>query len=102
MLGAGEGSQPNGLNESAGAPDDLKEIGGIGPVNEQWLHSMGIYHFWQVANWTVDECAWIAHHMPTANFGGRVYRENWVLQATQLARGEVTEAKEKYLRGEQI
>jgi predicted flap endonuclease-1-like 5' DNA nuclease len=100
VAAAGDGVQPAGLPvPQGGKPDDLKELTGIGPKNEKWLHAAGIYHFWQIATLTVPGVAWLAKNLP--NFGTRVYRENWVDQATKLARGEVTAGKAAYLRGDQ-
>lgn len=97
---AGDGVQPAGLPApQGGQPDDLKELTGIGPKNEKWLHAVGIYHFWQIATLTVPGVAWLAKNLP--NFGTRVYRENWVDQAAKLARGDMTKGKEAYLRGDQ-
>jgi predicted flap endonuclease-1-like 5' DNA nuclease len=95
VLAAGDGVRPLAYGT---VPDDLKEIGGIGPVNEQWLHKQGVFYFWQIASWTPAEAAWIAKNLP--KFGGRVYKENWMEQAVRLARGELTDAKAKYQRGE--
>ena len=67
-----------------GAPDDLKEISGIGPKLEQLLHSMGYYHFDQLAGWSDAEIAWVDEHLE--GFKGRVTRDNWVEQARVLAR----------------
>lgn len=97
---AGDGVQPPALSApQGGKPDNLKELTGIGPKNEKWLHSVGIYHFWQIATLTVPGVAWLAKNLPT--FGTRVYRENWVDQAVKLARGEMTAGKAAYLRGDQ-
>ncbi|MEZ5445775.1 MAG: hypothetical protein R3F45_08360 [Gammaproteobacteria bacterium] len=85
VLAAGEGCKPAGGELADGQrPDDLKAIGGIGPVNERWLHGNGIYFYAQIAGWSPEEMAWVARHLP--NFGKRVYRENWVRQAAELAR----------------
>lgn len=98
VLAAGAGLKPQGLSAAQGdGPDDLKEIGGIGPVNEKWLHQQGIFHFWQIAAFDVANLAWLSKGLP--NFGTRVYRENWVDQAARLARGEMTDAKQKYKDG---
>jgi predicted flap endonuclease-1-like 5' DNA nuclease len=84
VLAAGEGCKPAGGELADGQrPDDLKAIGGIGPVNERWLHGNGIYFYAQIAGWSPEEMAWVARHLP--NFGKRVYRENWVRQAVELA-----------------
>ena len=84
VLAAGEGRRPAALQLADGEqPDDLRGIDGIGPANERWLHSIGIYYFHQIAAWSPEEMAWIARHMP--RFGSRVYRENWVAQSERLA-----------------
>lgn len=87
VAAAGEGVKPEGLSAPQSvAADDLKAIGGIGPKNEAWLHAQGLFHFWQIATLDVAGVAWLSRNLPT--FGSRVYRENWVDQATRLARGE--------------
>jgi NADH-quinone oxidoreductase subunit E len=91
VAAAGEGVKPAGLSAPQGvAADDLKAIGGVGPKNEAWLHAQGLFHFWQIATLDVAGVAWLSRHLPT--FGSRVYRENWVDQATRLARGEGKDA----------
>jgi NADH-quinone oxidoreductase subunit E len=63
--------------DAAGA-DDLKQIKGIGPLNERKLNALGIYHFRQIAAWTQDEARWIGAFL---GFRGRVEREDWIGQA---------------------
>lgn len=58
--------------------DDLKQIKGIGPLNERKLNALGIYHFRQIAAWTQDEARWIGAFL---GFRGRVEREDWIGQA---------------------
>lgn len=77
--------------------DDLKMIAGIGPVNEAKLHALGIYHFAQIAEWSPGNVAWVESHL---HFPGRVGREQWIDQAKQLARGQMTDAAMRYRRGE--
>ena len=79
---AGTGMAPNLLSEAQGNPDDLKLISGIGPVNERELHELGIYHYWQMAEWGPEQVAWIAGRI---RFPNRITRENWVAQAAKLA-----------------
>ena len=67
-------------------PDDLLLIDGVGPKNKAWLNDQGIYYFYQIATMNIDQVAWLSKNLPT--FGARVYRENWVAQCTNLARGE--------------
>ncbi|GAB3990506.1 hypothetical protein GCM10028807_17820 [Spirosoma daeguense] len=59
--------------------DDLKDIVGIGPFLERKLHSLGIYTFRQVGNFTkedIDKVNEIIEFFP-----GRIERDNWVEQA---------------------
>lgn len=64
---------------TAAEADDLKDIIGIGPFLERKLHSLGIYTFRQVANFTkedMDKVNGIIEFFP-----GRIERDNWVDQA---------------------
>ena len=66
-----------------GGPDDFKRIRGVGPVLEEMLHGMGIYHFDQIAGWGPGEVAWADENLQ--GFRGRVSRDDWVGQARQLS-----------------
>ncbi len=44
---------------AADGGDDLKRIKGVGPKLEALLHSLGIYHFDQIAAWGPAEVAWV-------------------------------------------
>ena len=68
-----------------GGPDDLKRIKGVGPKLEALLHSLGFYHFDQVAAWTDQELAWVDDNLE--GFKGRATRDEWVAQAKVLAAG---------------
>lgn len=70
-------------------PDDLKMIKGVGPKLEVLLHSLGFYHFDQIAGWTDAEIAWVDQNLE--GFRGRVSRDDWVAQAKILAAGGATE-----------
>ena len=64
--------------------DDLKEIVGVGPFLEKKLHAIGIYTFGQIARFDredVDKVNDIIEFFP-----GRIERDNWVGQATRLAK----------------
>ncbi|HMO09352.1 MAG TPA: NADH:ubiquinone oxidoreductase [Paracoccaceae bacterium] len=79
-------ARPQGLSAPrGGAPDDLKLIKGIGPALEKLCHSLGYYHFDQIAAWTPAEVAWVDDNLE--GFKGRVTRDNWVAQAKVLAAG---------------
>jgi NADH-quinone oxidoreductase subunit E len=64
--------------------DDLKKISGVGPKLEQLLYSMGFWHFDQIAAWGPAEIAWVDARL---KFKGRIERDNWVAQASDLAQG---------------
>lgn len=83
------GAKPEMLSEARGAADDLKLIKGVGPKLEALLQSKGVYHFWQIAGWGVDEVAWVDENLE--GFKGRVSRDDWVAQAKILAAGGETE-----------
>ncbi|MAQ86314.1 MAG: NADH-quinone oxidoreductase subunit NuoE [Maritimibacter sp.] len=72
-----------------GKADDLKKIKGVGPKLESLLHSLGFYHYDQVASWTAEEIAWVDDNLE--GFKGRVTRDQWVKQAKVLAAGGETE-----------
>ncbi|MCG6903656.1 MAG: fused NADH-quinone oxidoreductase subunit E/endonuclease, partial [Rhodobacter sp.] len=88
--GSDGGTKPETLSAARdGKADDLKMIKGVGPKLEKLLHSMGFYHFDQVAAWTYDEIAWVDQNLE--GFKGRVSRDHWVAQARLLASGQETE-----------
>ncbi len=62
-----------------GTADELQLIEGIGPKLEQLCHSLGFFHFDQIAHWTADEIAWVDENL--TGFKGRVTRDKWVAQA---------------------
>ena len=77
-------SKPAGLAAARdGRPDDLKIIKGIGPKLEILCHSLGFFHFDQIANWKAAEIAWVDDNLE--GFKGRVTRDAWVAQAKALA-----------------
>ncbi len=77
------GTRPGWLLERPdGAPDDLKEIYGIGPVLEARLNQLGIYHFRQMAQLTANDVAWVAARINS--FPDRIVRDRWVEQARRL------------------
>jgi hypothetical protein len=77
------GSTFDALRGKAG--DDLKLIWGIGPMLEQALNTLGIWHFDQIAGWNVQNIKWIDQNLE--DFRGRVERDRWIEQARKLATG---------------
>ena len=83
---------PGGLKEPLdGVGDDLQLIAGVGPKLEMTLHSLGIWHYEQIAAWGPEDIAWVDEHL---RFSGRIEREQWVAQAVALSRG----GREEYIR----
>ncbi len=80
-----------------GGADDLKQIKGVGPKLEKLLHSMGFYHFDQIAGWRKKEVEWVDENLE--GFKGRVSRDEWVKQAKVLAKGGETEFSKKVAKG---
>lgn len=77
---------PFGLDEPQGEPDDLTEIVGIGKVFEETLHSLGVYHFRQIAAFGPTEIARINAELK--EFKGRIEHDDWIGQAKELHFGK--------------
>lgn len=73
---------PFGLDAPQGEPDDLTEIVGIGKVFEETLHSLGVYHFRQIAAFGPTEIARINTELK--EFKGRIEHDDWIGQAKEL------------------
>jgi NADH-quinone oxidoreductase subunit E len=76
----------------AGVADDLQLIEGIGPKLEELCHSLGFYHYDQIANWSPAEIDWVDSNL--TGFKGRVTRDKWVAQARLI----LSEGREEFLR----
>ncbi len=75
---------------TAGAPDDLKKIKGIGPKFEGDLNSKGIYYFRQIGAWKAADIKMVEALIDS--IPGRIKRDEWVKQGKALAK---TAAKKK-------
>lgn len=71
------------LQPDFGKPDDLKRIKGVAEGLERMLHMIGVYYFWQVADWDEDDIAYV-DGLLTA-FKGRIDRDHWVSQCIDFA-----------------
>lgn len=78
-----ERKSPDGAYVAPTSPDDLTRINGIGPTIQKKLHSLEITTFDQIAAFTPAD---IERVSKVLSFQGRVERENWVEQATELVR----------------
>jgi predicted flap endonuclease-1-like 5' DNA nuclease len=89
--------RPRGIATARnGKPDDLLRISGVGPKNEKILHSLGYFHFDQIAAWTPENVAWVDDHL---KFNGRIDREEWINQCRLLADGNEAEFTRLYGTG---
>jgi predicted flap endonuclease-1-like 5' DNA nuclease len=66
-----------------GERDELDRIVGVGPILTELLHEIGIFYFWQVAEWTDEDIAYVDAKL--LHFRGRIERDNWVGQARRLS-----------------
>jgi predicted flap endonuclease-1-like 5' DNA nuclease len=79
------GDKANLLIEPAfGNEDDLEVINGIGPMLGELLNEIGVYYFWQIAEWGPAEIEWVDNKLE--HFKGRIERDEWVSQARELAK----------------
>ncbi len=86
--------RPRGLEAARGGkPDNLQRISGIGPKNEKILHTLGFFHFDQIASWTPQQVSWVDDHL---KFNGRIGREEWIEQSRLLASGAEDEFVARY------
>lgn len=91
------GMKPEIVNIAVAERDNLKEIKGIGPKNEQALFDLGIATFRQIAAWTPENIDWVEDFM---SFPGRIERESWIAQAKDLAAGKTTEFSARVKAGD--
>ena len=82
---ASTGDKPANLMEAApDAADDLKKISGVGPKLEEKLNGLGVYTYAQITEWGPAEIQWVDDHL---SFKGRIERDDWIGQATELMNG---------------
>jgi len=68
-----------------GEPDDLTRIKGVPKVLERTLHKIGVFYFWQIAEWSPQEVRSVDARLE--RFQGRIAEDDWVGQAGELAAG---------------
>ena len=71
-------------SEATDSADDLSKLTGVGPVMVKKLKSEGVINFAQIAAWTPEDIAEIDEKL---SLKGRIDRDDWVKQATDLAKG---------------
>jgi len=83
-----------GVPAAVGAPDNLRQIKGLGPKLNSTLVGLGITRFDQIAAWSEADIAKVDDHLGT--FKGRIARDNWIEQARFLAAGDVAGFEAKF------
>ncbi len=78
-----EGSRNLLTHPSHGKPDDLTQIRGVEKVLERKLHKVGVYYFWQIAQWSPEDVRQVNEQL--ASYQGRIEQDHWVDQASELA-----------------
>ncbi len=71
------------VKASKAEADDLKKISGVGPVLEKKLNEAGITTFEQVAKMNKADIALVEESL---SFPGRIERDDWLVQAKELAK----------------
>ncbi|MBS0379439.1 MAG: hypothetical protein JSS29_13185 [Proteobacteria bacterium] len=66
-----------------GKPDDLSRIKGVAKVMERTLHNIGVFYFWQIAEWTPEDVRQVEDQIE--GFHRRIEDDDWVGQAVELA-----------------
>ena len=78
-----EGSRNLLSHPGHGKPDNLTRIKGVKRVMERTLHDAGVFYFWQIADWSEEDIEHMHDILP--EFKGRIERDEWVEQASELA-----------------
>jgi predicted flap endonuclease-1-like 5' DNA nuclease len=78
-----EGSKNLLSHPAHGEPDDLTQIKGVAKVLEHTLHKVGVFYFWQIAEWSADDVRHVESQLE--GFHRRIEDDDWVGQANELA-----------------
>jgi predicted flap endonuclease-1-like 5' DNA nuclease len=78
-----EGSRNLLTHPAPDKPDDLTRLKGVDKVLERTLHRVGVFYFWQIAEWSPEDVQYVDSQLP--RFKGRIARDGWVEQAHGLA-----------------
>jgi predicted flap endonuclease-1-like 5' DNA nuclease len=77
-----EGSRNLLTRPRHGRPDDLTQIKGVPKVLARKLHRVGVFYFWQIAEWSAEDVKYVDSKL--ADYRGRIERDEWVTQANEL------------------
>jgi predicted flap endonuclease-1-like 5' DNA nuclease len=89
------GTRPLGLTEARGSADELGMLVGLDARSEASLNQLGIYHFWQIAEWNPENVAWMNAILGA---GGRIEREQWVEQSRVLVNEGVEAFQRRFMQ----
>ncbi len=78
-----EGSRNLLTHPGHGRPDDLTQIKGVPKVLARKLHRVGVFYFWQIAEWSPEDVKYVDGQLTA--YRGRIERDDWVNQANELA-----------------
>lgn len=75
--------EPERLWKPEKAPDDLTGLG-MNAEEARTLNGLGIFHAWQIAEWSPQHVLWIARRLKDPS---RVVNDNWIGKAARMAAG---------------
>ncbi|MEO0800394.1 MAG: 30S ribosomal protein S2 [Pseudomonadota bacterium] len=81
-LGGAEESAGIGIEGPRGDPDDLKVLPGLSDKDEQKLNEIGVYHYWQVGDFTAEQLTAMSAAL---KLEPGVDTAKWVEEAKKLA-----------------
>lgn len=61
--------------------DDLQKIDGVTSVLEEKLNDLGIYHFDQIAKWSIKNAEWVEEYL---DIQGQILEESWIDKAKDI------------------
>lgn len=73
--------EPERLWKPEKAPDDLTGLG-MNAEEARTLNGLGIFHAWQIAEWSPQHVLWIARRLKDPS---RVVNDNWIGKAARMA-----------------
>lgn len=76
-----EQNEPEFLTHPQGPIDDLTAIPGVDNKIQANLYRVGVFHYWQIAEWAEKELAWINENL---SFVDSSVNESWIAKAKIL------------------
>lgn len=86
-VGVREGSRNLLTHPGHGKPDDLTQLQGVPKVLERALHRVGVFYFWQIAEWSAEDVKYVDGKLAAIRgpSEGQIAGDRWVTQASELA-----------------